>query len=55
MDLNTVKKNLANNSYETVESCLADIELIWDNCKAYNNSDTVTRYQLSGYISKPRS
>jgi len=36
MDLGTVKKNLSNNMYETVESCLADIQLIWDNCKLYN-------------------
>ncbi len=36
MDLGTVKKNLNNNQYETVEDCLADIQLIWDNCKIYN-------------------
>lgn len=43
MDLGTVKKNLNNNIYETVESCLTDIQLVWDNCKAYNNTpDNVT-------------
>ena len=36
MDLSTVKKHMSNNMYETVESCLADIQLIWDNCKLYN-------------------
>jgi hypothetical protein len=25
MDLNTVKRNLTNNAYDTVEGCLADI------------------------------
>ena len=41
MDLGTVRRNLGNNSYETVEGCLADIQLIWDNCKLYNTSDNV--------------
>ena len=36
MDLNTAKKNLNNNVYETVEDCLRDIDLIWQNCKMYN-------------------
>ena len=42
MDLNTVKRNLTNNAYDTVEGCLADIQLIWDNCKLYNTTDNVT-------------
>ena len=29
MDLGTVKRNLNNNMYETVEECLADVQLIW--------------------------
>ena len=41
MDLGTVKRNLNNNTYETVESCLADIQLIWENCKLYNTNDNV--------------
>ena len=36
MDLNTAKKNLNNNVYETVEDCLRDIDQIWQNCKMYN-------------------
>ncbi len=36
MDLSTVKRNLNNNGYETVEDCLRDIDLIWQNCKTYN-------------------
>jgi hypothetical protein len=29
MDLNTVKRNHGNTAYETVEECLADIQLVW--------------------------
>ena len=42
MDLGTVKKNLSVNTYETVEDCLCDIQLIWDNCKLYNTPDNVS-------------
>ena len=45
MDLGTVKKKLINNKYETVEAVLDDMQLIWDNCKSYNQSDSV-RYLL---------
>ncbi len=41
MDLGTVKKNLNNNLYETVEDCLKDIDLIWTNCKTYNKDNSV--------------
>lgn len=41
MDLGTVKKNLNNNSYETVEDCLMDIDLVWTNCKTYNKDNQV--------------
>ena len=41
MDLGTVKKNLKANKYKFVEEFLADIELIWDNCKAYNAEGSV--------------
>ena len=36
MDLGTIKKKLINNKYETVEGVIDDIQLIWDNCKVYN-------------------
>ena len=36
MDLTTAKTNLENGEYKTVEQCLDDIQLIWDNCKLYN-------------------
>ena len=41
MDLSTVKKNLVNNLYESVEDCLRDILLIWQNCKIYNKDNQV--------------
>ena len=40
MDLKKVKENLADDQYESVEECLADIQLIWDNCKLYNTEDS---------------
>lgn len=49
MDLGTVKKLLNNNAYETVESCLSDIQMIWDNCKTYNTPENVPQ-QLSQWI-----
>ena len=31
---------MADDQYESVEECLADIQLIWDNCKLYNTEDS---------------
>ena len=41
MDLRTVRENLADEQYESVEECLADVQLIWDNCKVYNTEDSL--------------
>jgi histone acetyltransferase len=41
MDLGTVKKKLINNKYDIVEAVLDDVQLIWDNCKTYNQVDSV--------------
>ena len=38
MDLGTVKKNLHNNVYPTFKEFLDDINLIWTNCRTYNQS-----------------
>ena len=46
MDLGTVKKNLKASKYESVESVLNDIQLIWDNCHLYNAPDSVILFQL---------
>ncbi len=47
MDLGTVKKNLNNNLYETVEDFLKDIDLIWTNCKTYNKDNPVKNILFS--------
>lgn len=38
MDLGTVRKKLLNSKYQTVEEVLDDIQLVWDNCKLYNQA-----------------
>ena len=41
MDLGTVEKQLNANKYRTVEEFIDDVQLIWDNCKAYNEAGSV--------------
>lgn len=41
MDLGTIQLKLNNNAYKTVEECLDEIALIWDNCKLYNGPQSV--------------
>jgi hypothetical protein len=36
MDLKTLRRNYYRGVYNTFESFLRDMQLIWDNCKAYN-------------------
>jgi hypothetical protein len=36
MDISTVKKKLRSSKYQSTTDALADLQLIWDNCKAYN-------------------
>lgn len=36
MDLSTISKKFKEERYSKVEEILDDIQLIWDNCKAYN-------------------
>jgi hypothetical protein len=40
MDLRTVREKLADGQYDSVEECLTDVQLIWDNCKLYNTEDS---------------
>lgn len=40
MDLSTVKKNLSKNKFKTLDAFLADIDLIWKNCKDYNQVES---------------
>ena len=36
MDLGTVKKNLENGEYKLFQDFMSDINLIWKNCRTYN-------------------
>jgi hypothetical protein len=51
MDLGTVRKTLNNGMYETVEDCLRDIYLVWDNCKTFNKENQVIYTSLSFILS----
>ena len=37
IDLGTIKKNIEDDKYETVEDVAKDIRLIWSNCEDYNS------------------
>ena len=41
MDLGTVETKLNSNKIRTVEQFLENIQLIWDNCKTYNQAGSV--------------
>ena len=36
IDLGTINEKLKNNSYETIQEFLNDVQLVWDNCHMYN-------------------
>ena len=36
-DLDTVKNKLLENKYNSIQECLNEIQLIWDDCKTYNH------------------
>ena len=41
MDIGTIKKNLKASLYLTLGEVLEQIQLIWDNCKTFNDPLTV--------------
>ncbi len=41
MDLGTVSEKLQLDEYRFIEEALDDLQLIWDNCKSYNESGSV--------------
>jgi hypothetical protein len=49
MDLGTVKNKLNNNQYPFFQDALNDIQLIWDNCKLFNQEGSVIMIN-TGYI-----
>ena len=40
MDLSTIKHKIEEGKYIVTQEVLDDIQLIWDNCKLYNRSDS---------------
>lgn len=46
MDLNTVRRTLNKNLYKNIEDFLDEIQLIWNNCKLYNEKDSVSIYSI---------
>ena len=45
MDLSTIRKKIKQEKYSTIEEVIEDIVLIWDNCRAYNQSGSVISKQ----------
>lgn len=41
MDLGTIKKKVKQHSYKTLNEFISDVQLVWDNCKLYNDSLSV--------------
>ena len=40
IDLSTIEKKLNNDFYKSRQMFLADLELMFENCRSYNGSDT---------------
>ena len=51
MDLGTVKQTIERQGYNSINSCVADIRLIWRNCKRYNGEGS-DFYNLADRLSK---
>ena len=49
MDLSMVVLKLQQDEYSFVEEILDDIQLIWDNCKKYNQAGSVSMAAHSGF------
>jgi hypothetical protein len=43
MDLGTVKKRIKSRHYRNLQEFIAEVQLIWDNCKKYNDQLTVRK------------
>ncbi len=41
MDISTIRKKIKQDKYSTIEEVIEDLNLIWDNCRAYNQSGSV--------------
>lgn len=40
MDLGTIRRKLKRKEYAGLKECLADVQLVWDNCRTYNVRDS---------------
>ncbi|OMJ77714.1 hypothetical protein SteCoe_22617 [Stentor coeruleus] len=45
MDIGTIKKRLKAHYYTNIHDFIADIQLVWDNCKKYNEASTEIHQQ----------
>jgi hypothetical protein len=41
MDISTIKKKLKGSKYSCIAEAMADLLLIWDNCRTYNQVGSV--------------
>src|SRR5574343_557876 len=41
MDLGTIKKRIKSHHYRNLHEFIAEVQLVWDNCKKYNEQITV--------------
>ncbi|OMJ85646.1 hypothetical protein SteCoe_12995 [Stentor coeruleus] len=51
MDLGTIKKRLKSHHYTKTQDFIADIQLVWDNCKKFNEAGTEI-YQQAVFLEK---
>jgi BMFP domain-containing protein YqiC len=45
MDIGTIKKRLKTRHYRTLHEFISEVQLVWDNCKRYNEQSTVIATQ----------
>jgi hypothetical protein len=41
MDLSTVRKKVRQGKYSALRDCVAEVQLIWDNCRTYNMNESL--------------
>ena len=51
MDLSTIKKKLNSNKYASKQEFISDVQLIWANCKLYNQEES-TIYKAADKMEK---
>ncbi|CAG9327142.1 unnamed protein product [Blepharisma stoltei] len=51
MDLGSIKKKIKSKAYHNLSDFIADVQLVWNNCKTYNESHTDV-YQQAEFLEK---